>query len=757
MRFISIAVLTLTILAAAPAGAQDSPCKPGRDLLPIPEIPSKNGRLQGVVLLTDEPRHLAEAAAGTGCEEPQQLRYFEGYSTQEPRREWPHRGEPLPGPTLRARVGDLVQLTFLNQIDTNKFTASLDQGIQGDFDGCDWFQAQRTKDGESALIYPHMTAPEAGDDPGDVYPNCIHGSSTANLHFHGTHTTPSTTGDNVLLFIRPALREGGKLLPEDAFVEEQFSEVFDRCAANGPPETWDQIPEAWRNEQKKLLEHYDATAPYKGEIGLPPTMKLWPKNADRIAHGLWPQYSIGAYPYCFPLPAYDPADPEKFRMGQAPGTHWYHAHKHGSTALNVGNGMAGAFVIEGEYDDALRRFYRKTPQHKNWGLEERVLVIQQLEGSLNVLSPGGVPQGPNGLGDVAPLSVNGRLNPVVTMKPNQVQLWRIVNTAHRSFVSFHSFTTKGPGGQRPAWRQIAQDGVQFAFANYQRIGKENARFNLATANRADLLVRAPAHEGDYELLVVESVVDVPDDTPTATLLTVKVEADENPIEPPMDFIVNEEDFPPFPAFLADIDGPFYLQRELHFNTVPGPARRGVGRMPYHKINNELFDGEEVDQTMYLDTAEEWRVVNETVGIAHPFHIHINPFQIVEFFQPNAPEAKDPNNPCYADPLKPATWRQCHPPEPPYVWWDVSAIPTARADKLTVCTELDQCPAAIREFTTCDDGKCTVTIPGFFRMRSRFVDFAGQYVLHCHILAHEDRGMMQLIETVEKPKQKYEHH
>ena len=33
------------------------------------------------------------------------------------------------------------------------------------------------------------------------------------------------------------------------------------------------------------------------------------------------------------------------------------------------------------------------------------------------------------------------------------------------------------------------------------------------------------------------------------------------------------------------------------------------------------------------------------------------------------------------------------------------------------------------------------VPGYFKMRSRFVDYAGLYVLHCHILAHEDRGMM----------------
>jgi FtsP/CotA-like multicopper oxidase with cupredoxin domain len=42
------------------------------------------------------------------------------------------------------------------------------------------------------------------------------------------------------------------------------------------------------------------------------------------------------------------------------------------------------------------------------------------------------------------------------------------------------------------------------------------------------------------------------------------------------------------------------------------------------------------------------------------------------------------------------------------------------------------------------------------MRSRFVDFPGQYVLHCHILIHEDRGMMQLIEVV-PDKTLYSHH
>ena len=48
------------------------------------------------------------------------------------------------------------------------------------------------------------------------------------------------------------------------------------------------------------------------------------------------------------------------------------------------------------------------------------------------------------------------------------------------------------------------------------------------------------------------------------------------------------------------------------------------------------------------------------------------------------------------------------------------------------------------------------IPGYFKMRSRFVDYPGLYVLHCHILIHEDRGMMFSV-NVGKPFTTLQHH
>ena len=138
--------------------------------------------------------------------------------------------------------------------------------------------------------------------------------------------------------------------------------------------------------------------------------------------------------------------------------------------------------------------------------------------------------------------------------------------------------------------------------------------------------------------------------------------------------------------------------------------------------------------------KEWQVVNETINtfggkiVDHPFHIHINPFQISEVFDPNEVlpgtstfkyifSGKPAKGQCLLDINKPETWKPCTPaPKTNLIWWDVFPIPSARMVGKTV-------------------------VPGYFKMRSRFVDYTGQWVTHCHILAHEDRGMMTIVEVV----------
>ncbi len=766
--------------------AQTVACpKPNPDLIKIPELISKDGKLVGTIrvvaaqesIATRIPPSFASAASTYECY-PQWVRVMTGDGAIPPAPVTPEGSYPfpMPGPTLRIRVGDLVELTLLNLIDANKFPYSVDRGDK-DPGGCD-----------QTTLYP-----KAGP-VNDKYPDCFHGSSTVNMHFHGTHTNPNTTGDNVFIEIRPSLRtkdQANAPLVTAASVKKPFKEFFEACEGELStgnvvkqwPRTWKDFPDEYTNEQKRLLKLYDLT---------PGIKKLWPIDAAQLAKQNWPQYYMGAYPYCFRLPEYTAstwppppssvtsggegsaehdamAMPRPLIMGQAPGTHWYHAHKHGSTAIDVANGMTGAIIIEGGYDD-----YLNTQYGAGWTRKQPVMVINQIGGAPNLERGGGTPttnppqtkaqwkgqdKGPD-------FSVNGRLSPVVKMYPGEVQLWRIVNTSGRSGVFF-----KGPPSGGFEWRQLAQDGVQFSDANYTSGRFWNKPFLLMPGNRADLLVRAPANLKPGTTLypvLVQDEVD-PSDLVKAyktTMLNIRIDGSGKE----MPFIDHAAPFPPFLQDIADseVKGTKEIEFGSDFSANGPPSST-------HKIDGKQFDGE-VGEVVLLNTVEEWKVLNATyvtvaggAPISHPFHIHINPFQVKEIFSPGMtipnpttanPKATAPlyifdekarvlPAQCYLDPQNPSSWKPCaNEPQPPAMnplWWDVFPIPSGIA-----ATDAGGKPI-LKTGTTNQ-----VLVPGYFKMRSRFVDFSGYYVIHCHILAHEDRGMMTIVEVA--PRQSpYSHH
>ena len=751
---------TLAIVITPFVFAQAITCPPlNQDLVKIPEITSSGGKLKGTIILDATqvnipfrvPISAPTPMSSSQCF-PQWVRILRGVNTTPAYPPVPADGIPLPmpGPTLRARVGDLVQLTFLNQIDPGKFPYSIDRGDTVPGGGCD-----------ETTVYPKNV--------NDKYPNCFHGSSTANMHFHGTHTNPGSTGDNVFVEIRPSLRKDGNPVVTEESVKADFDKFFGQCeqmlaknVLRQWPKTWDDLPQTWIDEQLKLLKDYDdSPRVYK---------TLRPIDEKQHAKGQWPQYYIGAYPYCFRLPEYkdtkfppsgetaeethdlhmqgqgsaeedESDDPKRpLLMGQAPGTHWYHAHKHGSTAINVANGMTGAFIIEGKYDDEINAVYGA-----NWTRTQPVLVVNQLGVSPNLerTGPGRQDKGPS-------FAVNGRLQPVIKMKPGEVQMWRIVNTSGRAGMFFSS----PPVGFE--WMQLAQDGVQFSDPNYQN--SLNKAFFLMSGNRADILVKAPDSPTNGLIpLLVQNFVD-PQDLPSAAqLVLLNVNVAGTAVN--MDFLKNAPSFPPF---LADIqDSEITGTKKLLFSST-SPGKGG-----HHFVNGKPFSGE-VGEVILLNTVEEWKVLNATYGppISHPFHIHINPFQVVEFFNPND-TTTDPStglsipryvfdkaalkvaDQCYLDPFgNPDDWKPCGGkvlPPVNNIWWDVFPIPSG-------VRATDAKGNAIKDPKTGQQ----IGIPGYFKMRSRFVDYSGYYVLHCHILAHEDRGMMTVVEVA--PLQSpYSHH
>lgn len=110
------------------------------------------------------------------------------------------------------------------------------------------------------------------------------------------------------------------------------------------------------------------------------------------------------------------------------------------------------------------------------------------------------------------------------------------------------------------------------------------------------------------------------------------------------------------------------------------------------LNQRQFDPNYVDATPKTDTVEEWVIKNYSQEI-HPIHVHVNDMQVMSIN-------------------------------------GVSQTARSHVDTYGV-------PFATQDAS----GNLT---PGEIVVRTRFQKLVGPYVLHCHILGHEDNGMMGVI-------------
>lgn len=135
------------------------------------------------------------------------------------------------------------------------------------------------------------------------------------------------------------------------------------------------------------------------------------------------------------------------------------------------------------------------------------------------------------------------------------------------------------------------------------------------------------------------------------------------------------------------DDEIVRQRQIVFDVQPSPEGE-----PLFLIDGKLFDHDRIDHFFQLDTAEEWIVSNRNRNFGHPFHTHTNDLVLTHV-----------NGQALAQPI----------------WCDTVLIPPPLPDGT----------------------------PGSITLRTRFEDFKGKGVIHCHIIDHEDLGMMQLWEIV----------
>ncbi|MEO0810223.1 MAG: multicopper oxidase domain-containing protein, partial [Pseudomonadota bacterium] len=176
-----------------------------------------------------------------------------------------------------------------------------------------------------------------------------------------------------------------------------------------------------------------------------------------------------------------------------PGTHWFHPHKHGSTAAQVENGMAGSMVIQEPSELAMFPGF----ENSEWSARyDQVMMIQQIANY-------GLQQGQGGgkqavANSVAPVTVvNAVHQGEHKLAPGQVVRWRFVNAGanHRAFN--HMWLGRDTGLKdannnpvyvsEPIW-SVAFDGITLS---EKATATAEAPFLLAPGNRADVVIQVP--------------------------------------------------------------------------------------------------------------------------------------------------------------------------------------------------------------------------------------------------------------------------
>lgn len=596
----------------------------------------------------------------------------------------PTKEQPIrPGPTFRFKASDVSQNT-LNIKFRNNLPSNED------------------------FHYPNPPYPGTGCEGVVDKPKCF---NTTNMHFHGLHVSPMS-----------------------------------------------------RTADGKIVSSLDAKVACSSDD---PFLALQPKGE----HG-----STGEHLYQVVLPTF-----------HAPGTHWYHPHNHGSTALHVVDGMSGALIIEEEGDAVI-----PVDQDLVWIAQEVVSVnpIVQPDPSLPPVP------GDQMVYNCSPSSdqftINGVYQPKLTMQPGELHRWRFINATAtvRGFIEFTLVKVEADGSQKPQnMNLIAVDGISF----YGKSPKLVQKWGVNPGNRADFLVQinepgtyqvmkaklveARGNLGDYGMIKSELMQAGPQKIQVLATITVagttvakpktipnkipgKVPNYLKPITDdqmlrkasgeiyvrPIVFGMYKETktqncnfYQVRPTQEQDPNGAKFYEDVKAGKLNPGEANPNprlfqingrsftpktgddyISYIPADKPAKQPLDvikpynpgkfiehdhRNETAQLVKLNTCEEWVIFNYT-NVIHPFHIHVCPYQVLEVFDPNIHDAPIKYNPEEA------------------LWWDCYGIPPSKfgGDPTNVILEE----------------------VGYLKIRLRFSDYWGKQVFHCHLLNHEDQGMMQNI-------------
>ena len=397
--------------------------------------------------------------------------------------------------------------------------------------------------------------------------------------------------------------------------------------------------------------------------------------------------------------------------GEPPGLYWYHPHVHGYTNPQVLGGASGALVVEG-----IERANSKLA-----GLPERTLIIRDQE----LLNPdaapaktGLIPPPPvfkdaegdilnTGTGTGKPakdLSINFVPVPypdyppaVIAVKPSERQLWRVLNASAITYLDLQIVVN----GQPQSFGVVSLDGVPI-----NENGMERDRILwvdhifLPPGARVEWIFSG-VPRGAHARLITRSVDTGPagENDPARPLASIVASSGAG--EPQLELAPAPVPLPPsHSVWLGDVKP--VRTRKLYFSERPqdpsNPNSPTVFMITVDGQTPEPFDPRRTQPniTVHQGDVEDWVIENRSREM-HAFHIHQVHFLLTQWdgVQVDEPFLRDIVN------------------VPPW------------------------------------DGKSPRFPSVTLRMDFRDPDTVGTFVYHCHLLEHEDGGMMGTIRVLPK--------
>jgi FtsP/CotA-like multicopper oxidase with cupredoxin domain len=328
-------------------------------------------------------------------------------------------------------------------------------------------------------------------------------------------------------------------------------------------------------------------------------------------------------------------------------------------------------------------------------------------------------------------TVNGEFQPVIKSKAGQTEIWVLANVSDIAYINVQF--TETATGRHPPIAIVGQDGNPYTVVHYPPTDN-GTRLLIPPASRFAIAVTIPA-EGDLVLEMSERGGGARTITAPGVLYTNNGSDSAPAVLGSLSVL---------PAAVSYFDGFFFFPTQVLARATaaePGGVTTAFtegqslgGYTSFVDLANATpdfkrqilisggflntmasasdpkafvyaFDGGAFPNVPLvqprLNSVEEWRFVNNN-NDEHPIHVHVNDFQVIEYFDPTTGLRTGP---------------------------DKFSIDNANAPAPTM------------------HGDESVIAPGILTIRTRFDEYTGLYVMHCHRLNHEDNGLMALINVI----------